>query len=65
MIILRNGNMKKFHANNLTFQPTITSKLLTLMNSGLSLKLFIEKLIEDILDSPKYDEILELLETKK
>jgi len=54
--------MKKFHANNLTFKTATTSKLLKLMNSGLSLKLLIERLIENVLSSQKYDEILKLLE---
>jgi hypothetical protein len=35
------------------------------MNSGLPLKLFVEKLIEDILITEKYEEIKELLEASR
>jgi len=56
-------NMKQFHANNLKLSPVATSRLLTLSNSGLPVKLLIEKLLEDYLQY-KYDETKKILESR-
>ena len=53
--------MKIFNANNLQLSPVATSRLLTLKNLGLPIKLLIEKLLEDYLKY-KYNETKKLLE---
>lgn len=57
--------MKLFHPNNIKLSDKATSRLLTLNGNGMPIKLLVEKLLEDILNSEKYDEILRLLEVSK